>query len=77
MPTCEIQSEDVGNLVVFGKTCPHDPRVVREPYTLGIQFGPGSQAMVPIQHHAIAIKLDGDQHAVGTNVRFQGGELVW
>jgi hypothetical protein len=77
MPTSEVQGEDMGHLVVLGETRPHDPRVVREPYALSLQLCPGPYAMVPIQHHAIAIKLDGDQHAVGTNVRFQGGELVW
>jgi hypothetical protein len=76
MPTSEIQSEDVGHLVVVGETRPHDPRVVREPYTLGLQFGPGPYAMVSIEGHAIAIKLDGYEHTMGTNVRFQGGELV-
>jgi hypothetical protein len=76
MPTSEVQGEDVGNLVVVGETRPHDPRVVREPYTFGLQFCPSPYAMVSIESHAIAIKLDGDQHAVSTNVRFQGGELV-
>ena len=77
MPTCEVQGEDVGNLVVVGETRPYDPRVVREPYAFGLQFGPGPHAMVSIEGRAIAIKLDGDQHAVGTDVCFQGGELVW
>jgi hypothetical protein len=76
MSTGEVQSEDVCHLVVVGKTRSHDPGVVREPHTFGFQFGPGAHAMVSIESHAIAIKLDGDQHAVGTDVCLQRCELV-
>jgi hypothetical protein len=71
MPTSEVQGEDMGHLVVLGETRPHNPRVVREPYALGLQFGPGPYAMVTIENHAIAIKLDGNQNAMGTDVCLQ------
>jgi hypothetical protein len=76
MPTGEVQGEDVGHLVVLGETRPHDPRVVREPYTLGPQFGPGPDAMVPIEGHTVAIKLDGHKNAMATDVCLQRCELV-